>query len=81
MDEKEVEVEFGTIPDDHVSIWFAPLPEAVKLLVHEIHPHVDLERVRSAEVVPRRYVERYPWSMIADGHDFGVILMLVDTAT
>lgn len=52
MDEPEIEVEFGSIPDDHISVWFAPLPEAVCALVRELLPDADLDRVALAVVVP-----------------------------
>lgn len=48
----DVEVEYGSIPDDHISMWFAPLPEAVAALVRDLLPGADLDRVTLAIVVP-----------------------------
>lgn len=51
-EEREVEVPFGAIPDDHISMWFAPLPVAVRALVQEILPSTDFDRVDLVIVTP-----------------------------
>lgn len=55
-----IEVPYVAIPDDHVSVWYEPLPEAVQILVRELAPTIDLERVQVVAVIPhRRFFQRW----------------------
>lgn len=50
-----IEVPYGSVPDDHVSIWRAPLPAGVFALVRELLPEVDVERIEQVCVTPDKW--------------------------
>lgn len=61
----DVEVEYGSIPDDHVSVWFW-IPSAVEALVRDLLPRVDFERVQIVVVIPSAFLPHWRDSIPSD---------------